>query len=74
MNTLEKLPERMTALESQIVQLRTEMRDEFSAIRQEMRSGDQETRRVLREELRVSDEETRTLMRGCTKTSSTVSH
>ena len=32
-NRLEKLPERMTALESQFVQLRTEMRDEFSAIR-----------------------------------------
>ncbi len=62
-DTLEQLPARMTALESQIVQLRAEMRDEFSAIRHEMRSGDQETRRVLREELRAGDEETRTLMR-----------
>ena len=63
MNTLEKLPERMTALASQIVQLRTELRDGFSAIRQEVRAGDGETRQVLREEMRAGEEETRTLMR-----------
>ena len=63
MNRLERLPERMTALASQIVQLRTEMRDESSAIRQEVRAGDEETRRVLRAEMRAGDEETRTLMR-----------
>ena len=45
---LEQLPKRMDALEVQIVQLRTEMRDEFSAIRQEMRAGDQETRTLMR--------------------------
>lgn len=35
--TLDELPEKVTALESQVVQLRGEMRGEFSAIRQEMR-------------------------------------
>lgn len=44
---LEKLPERITAVESQIVQLRTEMRDEFSAVRQDL----EETRRSLRTEI-----------------------
>ena len=44
---LETLPNRITAVESQIVQLRTEMRSEFSAVREEIRSGDEETRRVL---------------------------
>jgi phosphoglycerate-specific signal transduction histidine kinase len=34
---LEELPARMSAVESQIVQLRTEMRGEFSAVRGEMR-------------------------------------
>jgi hypothetical protein len=77
-NGLEKVPERMTALESQIVLLRTEMHEEFSAIRREthaggeetqrslrdeIRSGDEETRQVLRDEIRAGDEETRTLMR-----------
>ena len=38
----------MTALESQIVQLRRGMRDEFSAIRQEVRAGDDETRTLMR--------------------------
>ena len=47
-NSLEQLPPRMTALESQIVQLRAEMHDEFSAIRQEMRAGDEETRTLMR--------------------------
>jgi predicted nucleic acid-binding Zn-ribbon protein len=47
-NRLEQLPERMTALESQIVQLRRGMRDEFSAIRQEVRAGDDETRTLMR--------------------------
>jgi vacuolar-type H+-ATPase subunit I/STV1 len=46
--TLEQLPERMTAVESQIVQLRSEMRDGFSAVRQEIRDGDEETRRYMR--------------------------
>ena len=49
---LEKLPERVTALESQIVQLRDEMRSEFSATRSDLRDairdGDEETRRLMR--------------------------
>ena len=45
---LERLPERMDRVESQIVQLRTEMHDEFSAVRDEIRFGDEETRRLMR--------------------------
>jgi hypothetical protein len=48
---LEQLPERVTALESQIVLLRGEMRSEFSAVRDEIRTGDEETRRVLTERI-----------------------
>jgi F0F1-type ATP synthase membrane subunit b/b' len=48
---LEKLPERVTAIESQIVQFRTEMRVEFSAAREEVRAGDDETRHVLGERI-----------------------
>jgi hypothetical protein len=46
---LEKAPERVTAIESQIVQLRTEMGVEFSAVLEEIRAGDEETRRVFGE-------------------------
>jgi hypothetical protein len=75
---LEALPERMSALESQFVQLRSEIRAEFSAwckemrmgdeesvrlLSEDIRTGDEETRRVLREEIRTGDEETRKLMR-----------
>ena len=75
---LEVLPDRIAALESQFLLLRDEMRAEFSAIRiemrrgdeviervlrEEIRAGDEETRRVLRDEIRAGDEETRTLMR-----------
>ena len=45
---LERLPERVTAVELQLVQLRDEMRAEFSATRAEMRAGDEETRRYMR--------------------------
>jgi len=45
---LEQLPERVTALASQIVHLRDEMRAEFSATRAEARAGDEETRRFMR--------------------------
>jgi hypothetical protein len=45
---LEQLPERVTALELQIVQLRDEMRAEFTATRAEARAGDEETRRFMR--------------------------
>jgi hypothetical protein len=49
---LEQLPQRITALEVQIVQLREEMRSEFSAIRVQiqgdLRAGDEETRGLMR--------------------------
>lgn len=38
MKQLEEVPARVTALESQIVQLRTELHNEFSAVRTEMRT------------------------------------
>jgi hypothetical protein len=64
---LEQLPERVTALESQIVQLRDEMRSEFSAMRSdlrgEIRAGDESVIMTLREEIRSGDEETRRYMR-----------
>ena len=53
---LEQLPERVRAVELQIVQLREDLHGEFSALatglRSEIRAGDEETRRVLREEMR----------------------
>ena len=52
---LEQLPDRVTALETQIVLLRDEMRSEFSATRQELReeirAGDEETRRELTKQM-----------------------
>jgi uncharacterized protein YPO0396 len=60
---LESLPERMTALESQFLQLRTEMRAEFSAIRNEIQAGDDRVTRTLREEIRSGDEETQRVLR-----------
>jgi hypothetical protein len=63
---LEGLPVRMDRLESQIVQLRTEMHDEFSAVRTEIRSIDKDVRdgfSAVRVEIRAGDEETRHYMR-----------
>jgi hypothetical protein len=60
---LEALPERMTALESQFLQLREEMRAEFSVVRNEIHAGDEETQRTLRDEIRAGDEETRRVLR-----------
>jgi hypothetical protein len=48
---LENLPERMTALESQFLQLRTEMRTEFSAIRTEIQTSDDRVIRMLHEDV-----------------------
>src|SRR6266705_210754 len=48
---LEQLPGRVDALTLQVSQLRDEMHAEFSAVRGEIRAGDEETRRVLREEM-----------------------
>lgn len=64
---LEQLPDRVTALEVQIVQLRGEMRSEFSAtretLREEIRAGDETVVRTLREEIQAGDEETRRVLR-----------
>jgi len=60
---LEELPGRIDRLELQFVQLREEMRGEFSALRGERRAGDEETRRALRDEIRAGDEETRRTLR-----------
>ena len=45
---LTTIPARVASVELQIVQLRDEMRLGFSAVRQEIREGDQETRRYMR--------------------------
>ena len=53
---LERVEGRLEKVEVQIVQLRTEMRGEFSAIRDEIRQGDQDSRtfmRVLNEDTRA---------------------
>jgi hypothetical protein len=71
---LEQLPARVDALTEQISQLRTEMHGEFSAsraemnagltaVRDEMRGGDERCLRTLREEIRAGDEETRRVLR-----------
>jgi predicted phage gp36 major capsid-like protein len=68
--SLKEVPARMSAVESQIVQLRTEMRGEFSAVRAEMRAGHGELRAEmraghdeLRAEMRALNEETKAQMR-----------
>jgi hypothetical protein len=67
---LETLPARVAAVESQILQLRDEMRSEFSAIRREfdalridLRADLQSTAASLRAEIREGDEETRRFVR-----------
>ena len=45
---LEQLPDRVSAVESQIVQLRDEMQNEFSATRALIREVDDDTRRYMR--------------------------
>ena len=55
MTELEKLPDRITAVESQIVQLRAEMRGEFSAVRTEIG----ETRHSLRQEIAATGQSLR---------------
>ena len=63
---LEELPGRMDRFELQIVQFRTEVRDEFSALREAIRSRDDLLRHelvTLRLEMRSGDDETRRFMR-----------
>ena len=61
MQEIRRLPARVAGVELQIVQLREEMRESFSAtrsdLRAEIRAGDQETRdfmRTLYEELKTT--------------------
>ena len=66
MELLEGLPTRMSAVELQIRQLRTEMGDQFSAMRAELaeiRAEGEAVRTELRKEIRDGDEETRRHMR-----------
>ena len=63
MESLEGLPDRVASLESQIVQFREDVRVEFSALRQEMRTHLDTLRDSLRAEIRAGDEETRRHMR-----------
>ena len=63
MTAIEQLPVRVDALAWQISQVREEMHAEFSALRSEIGTGDEETRRSLREEIRAGDEETRRSLR-----------
>ena len=48
MKDLGSLAPRMDRLEEQFLHLRHEMRDGFSAMRADMREGDEETRRYMR--------------------------
>ena len=60
---LETLPARVAAVELQILQLRDEVRGEFSALRREIADGADLLRNELRAEIRQGDEETRRYMR-----------
>jgi len=54
----EQLPERMDRLESQFLQLRTELRDEFSAVRQESLARENRVVATLREEIHSTNRRT----------------
>ena len=58
---LEQLPDRIDAVKSQILQLREEMHREFSNVRDDIRSADEETRRVLGAEMRQLREDFRSV-------------
>ena len=61
--SLEALPERVRAVELQIVHLRGEMREQFSAVRQELDEKIQAATGELRAEIQAGDAETRRYMR-----------
>ena len=63
MSTLSQLPARVAALETEVGALRVEMREEFATQRQEIRGDPNELRTALRTEIREGDEETRRQMR-----------
>jgi hypothetical protein len=59
MTSLQELPKKVDELGLQIVQLRDEIRSECSAVRAEIRAGDEDVKQALRGEI----EETRRQMR-----------
>jgi hypothetical protein len=63
MQTLRELPDRVASLEVHILQFREEVRGEFSALRNDVRAGDEETRSQLRGEMRTLNDATLTHMR-----------
>ena len=48
MDALSQLPARMSAVQGAVVALRADMSAEFAAVRDEIRAGDEETRRQMR--------------------------
>jgi hypothetical protein len=63
MQELGELPARVAGVESQIVQLREEMRESFSAVRSELHEEVSGLRDDLRAEIRAGDQATRDFMR-----------
>ena len=63
MQQLKDLPGRVERVELQILQLRTEMKDGFSAIRSDLRAERGEMSE-LREDIRIGVEESQNLARG----------
>ena len=61
MTEIERLPARMDRMEGQILLLRTEMRDEFSAVRGEMRMLNQQTITTLTERIDAVANQSRAL-------------
>ena len=68
MQELRDLPKRMAGVESQILQLRGETRDGFSAIRSELlaaiQAGNSAIRSELLAEIRAGNQESRNFMRA----------
>lgn len=71
MELLETLPARMSAVELQIVQLRSEMREQFSAVRSDLerfrvesQSGIHSVRNELRAEIKAACDEVRSDLRA----------
>ena len=63
MQELRELPTRVAGVELQILQLREEMREAFSATRSELRGEMHSIRDELRAEIRDGDQATRDFMR-----------
>ena len=63
MQELRELPARVAGVDLQILQLREEMQEAFSATRSELRGEMHSIRDELRAEIRAGDQETRDFMR-----------